>query len=537
MQLLLKMKNPASRNKPAITIDLHDDQQEVFVPSYTTLDKIKGQVTITAPYDTSFDQIYITLEGSVKTFVEKIATASPTNHRTEAFQIFLRLVQPMDMDVFSESRVIKAGRTYKFPFTFVVPEKLLPQSCAHRDASAEVRDVHRNLPPSLGDPMTASLNNALLDDMAPEMGVVSYAITVRISHGRGTTGKQIIGAESFKKLRIVPAVDEQPPIMVYGGVKDDYRPRKEKEIRKGLFKGKLGTLTMESAQPKSLRLHALNSQSTCSITTMATVDVRFDPVEEGAKPPRLNTLSTKLKVATFFSSVPMSELPSKTTDFHYSSTRGVHVETVPLSSRCVASAQWERHAPQVLARRDSAFSSISAPAIPDPPSSHAAKSFYTAQILVPITLPKGSKVFVPTFYSCLISRVYSLDLYLGVHCPSPTVTAPSVHLKLPIQISSEGNPDASPSISAQEAEAIAAREMIGDFSPRGFPPPSPGYSETPHQSTFALPSPEYTELDQLDQRGIQYQSIRAQGPSGASAENHAGQMESVLPPSYPAPTS
>ncbi len=520
------MKIPFSPNKPAITIGLQGEQQDAFVPSYTTLDKIQGEATIIAPYDTSFDQIYITLEGSTKTFVDKISTTSPTNNRTGAFQVFLRLAQPLDMEIFSESRVIKAGRTYRFPFTFVVPRKLLPQSCKHTHGSGDVQNVHLHLPPSLGDPMIASQNKTLLDDMSPEMAVISYAIKVRITRGQGTTGKPIIAAEQSKKLRIVPAVDEEPPLLMYGGTNGGYRLRKEKELTKGFFKGKLGTLTVESAQPKSLRLPAPNSSGTCPITTMATVNVRFDPFEEDAKTPRLSTLTTKLKVATFFSSVPMSELPSNMTALDYSSTRGVYVETIPLSSRCVASAQWKRHAPHTSHApigQDSASSTLCTPAIAAPSASRGAKCFYTAQILVPITLPRSSKVFVPTFHSCLVSRLYTLDLQLAIHSPSPAVTHPTVHLKLPIQISSEGNPDPSPSITAEEGEA---------FSAGSFALPSPQYSEISRSSSPSLPSPEYSELDQLDQIRLPNSGVRVQTQSRASSEDRTSSWHSELPPSY-----
>lgn len=529
------MKFPASRNKPVITIALHDDQRDAFVPLYTTLDKIQGEVTIIALDDMSFDTIQVSLEGSSKTFVEKIATASPTSYRTEAFQVFLRLLQPLDMDVFPAPRIMKAQQAYRFPFTFVVPQKLLPQSCRHEHASEGLQNFHLNLPPSLGDPMTASLNGTLLNDMAPEMSVISYAIKVRIASGQGTTGKPMIVAEISKKLRIVPAVDEHPPLVMHGGVKDDYLPKKEKDIKKGLFKGKLGTLTMESAQPRSLRLPALKSNSSCPITTMATVNLRFDPCEEGAKPPRLNHLCTKLKATTFYSSMPMNELPVKTLDFHYGSTRGVFVETVLLSSRCVASAQWERHshafdAPDSVVHRDSAFSSHSSATIPEPSSPHATKAFYTAQILVPITLPESCKVFVPTFHSCLVSRVYSLDLCLEIQGPSSIGTAPSIHLKLPIQISSEGNADASLAVSPREADAMAAREFAGAFDPRSSTFPSPEYSETSPLSNFAIPSPEYTEFDQLGRARIPNLDS---GAPDYSAERSASPAGSTLPPSYP----
>ena len=511
------MKSPICHNRPTITIALHDDQHDVFVPSYTTLDKVQGEVTIAAPYDTAFDQIYITLEGSVKTFVEKMATASPTNYRTEAFQVFLRLLQPLNMNAFSRPRVIKAGQTYKLPFTFVIPQKLLPQSCEH------VHDAHLNLPPSLGDPLTASLNRTLLDDMAPEMSVISYSIRVRITNGRGPTGKPIIMAENSKKLRVVPAVEEQPPLVTYGDLKDDYVLRKEKEIKKGLFKSKLGTLTMESQQPKSLRLPAVRSSNSCPITTMATVKVRFDPSEEGAQPPRLNTLSAKLKASTFFSSVPMSELPSKATETPYDSSRGVFVQSVPLSSRCVASAQWQRHD---ASASDKPFA---VPAIPRPSSSHVKKTFYTTQILVPITLPRSCKIFVPTFHSCLVSRVYSLGLQLWVQSPSPNITNPSLQLKLPIQISAEGNPDASSTVSAQDADEIAIMGTNGALNARLFDPPSPEYSETLFQATFTIPSPDYSELDQLGPPRMQNADYGAQA---RPARNRASPAETTLPPSY-----
>ena len=57
---------------------------------------------------------------------------------------------------------------------------------------------------------------------------------------------------------------------------------------------------------------------------MATVKVRFDPIEESSSPPGLNTVQTKLKVATCFASVPMDEIPTKSSDFHYSGVRGIY---------------------------------------------------------------------------------------------------------------------------------------------------------------------------------------------------------------------
>ncbi|KAL9038788.1 MAG: hypothetical protein Q9214_005143, partial [Letrouitia sp. 1 TL-2023] len=344
------------KTRPTIDITLTDGQKDAFIPSYTSLDEIKGQVAITTPVDTKFEHIFITFEGVAKTYVEKIATSSPTNGRTEAFQCFLRLVQPMDDTGVIASRVAEAGKTYTFPFNFVVPERLLPQACDHARENDSVQEAHVQLPPSLGDPLTAGMGKALMDDMTPDMALVSYAVKVRMTNGRGSTGKHTLVAETFKKVRVVPAVDEKPPLSVQAGVEDDYRLRKEKDIRKGMFKGKMGRLVMESLQPHSLRLPSIKTSSPCPATTMATVNLRFDPASPSAQPPRLGTLSTKLKVATFFASIPMREIPARSSTFHYSSTKGIYVETLPLSSRCVASAQWEKHSPSTPStstRRDS----------------------------------------------------------------------------------------------------------------------------------------------------------------------------------------
>lgn len=492
-------KNLGSKSKPVISITLNDDQQHAFVPSYTSSDEIRGVVSITTSCDTTFDEVYITFEGATRTFVEKIATTAPTSGRTEAFQNFLRLVQPMDDATFPEPRIAKAGQTYRFPFTFVVPEQLLPQTCSHPVGNDSVRDAHLNLPPSLGDPLLATVGKTLMDDMAPDMGVIAYSVKCRITNGRGSSGKHVIIAEHTKKLRVIPQVDESPPLSVLGGLQDDYKLRKEKDIKKGVFKGKLGRLTIESDQPKSLRLPSINSKSTCPVTTMATVYIRFDPADEKIQPPRLTSLTSKLKVATFFGSIPMREIPTKSTDFHYSNTKGIFVETLNLSSRCIASAQWEHHKNDIPMRRDSAFSTISNLNIPEPSSSYTGKSFYTSKILVPITLPVTSKLFVPTFHSCLVSRIYALDLHLTVNTPGATATATTLHLKLPIQVSA-GNPSRRPSIAEQEAEAeaaAAASDTLDFFHPRSLAPPSPEYTERAQlASIIPSASPEYTERSQ-----------------------------------------
>lgn len=396
--------------------------------------------------------------------------------------------------------------------------------------------------------MVASMGKSLMDDMAPDMGTIAYAVKCRISNGRGPTGKIRILTEGSKKLRIIPAVQEDPPLSVEDGSKDDYKMRKEKSMKKGMFKGKLGRLVIESAQPSSLRLPPLRSDPSIPVTTLATVNVRFDPANESCQPPRLSTLQAKLKVATFFGSVPLRDIPTKSSDFHYSSFKGIFVESLNLSSRCLANQGWEKHngpsPPSTPIRRDSAWSMASTShKIPSPSTDYNGKTFYTARIIVPISLPKGNKVFVPTFHSCLISRIYALDLYLSLHTPSTSVSDPTLHLKLPIQMSSEGNPHAQATISAAEADAIASREATNEFfNPRSVAPPSAAFTERAQLDAPPSPGPGYShrsELSQIEGCPNPESSPRLRGPQqrfqSLSFENEEGaEGITVAPPGYSA---
>jgi hypothetical protein len=392
----------------------------------------------------------------------------------DASHRFLRLTQPIPSSSYPVPRVAEAGRTYKFPFTFVVPQQLVEQICNHQRESDQVHEEHLQLPPSLGDPSLASDGAALLDDMAPDMARISYAIKVRVVRSRESDGKLTTVAEKARKVRIIPASEEHPPLNAEDGNREGYVLRREKDLRKGVFKGKLGRLTIETAQPRSLRLPPPRSGANPQVTTMATVKLRFDPADENTTPPKLGTLVNKLKVHTFFSAKPMNTLPSKE-DAFYTFNRAVYSTSVQLSSRCIESVRWERRreGEDEEDRRDSCFSALTGTTSGSSNSNQSRRSsaaskhgvFHTAEILVPITLPK-CKAFPPTFHSCLVSRVYVLDLTLSAQAPGgASISACSLSLKVPIQISAASNA----SRNSQETETYEVEEF---FNPRSVAPPA-----------------------------------------------------------------
>lgn len=434
-----------------------------------------------------------------------MSTSSPAvPGRSEAYQQFLKLVQPIDESTYPSHRIMKAGQTYNFPLHFVVPNQLLPTSCTHSTQNDKIKDCHLGLPPSIGEPEMCGQGNLLQCDMAPAMSRISYALKVRLLHTR--EHKEIILSEKIKKIRIIPAIEEAPPVTICD-VEGEYCTRIEKSIRRGVFKGKAGRLAMEASQPKSLVLPPPAKVSDAHITTIASLVLRFDPIDENAKPPRLGHLISRLKVATFYASTPRSMFPSKTQLIH-DMTQGLYVDVLPLSSRSMQAAEWEYHPAKtatadVSFRRDSAASTNSMIGCPEPTSTYSPKlPFYTTRLRVPITLPK-KKAFVPTFHNCLISRIYLLELCLSISGPSgPSST---VTLKVPIQISSETA--SLPSEVDERGQNVEAFEHVGDpevdfYHPRSMSVPSimpetPAYVDTRASVSGAAmlrpaPPPEYS---------------------------------------------
>lgn len=406
--------------------------------------------------------------------------------RTEAIQRFLVLRQPIHENDFPTPRIFEAGRTYKFPFTFIIPSQLLPKSCPHKVSSDHVRECHLQLPPSFGDPELAGFGSTLLDDLAPEMSKIIYTIKVRIAHHKGAEGVSIL-AEKTRKVRVKPSFVEQPPLNIDGN--DEYRPKQEKTIKKGLFKGKLGTLSARTAQPRPLSIPGARTTDNKPITTMAKLVLRFDPTDEDAEPPRLGSLSTRLKVTTYYASAPRQSLPARSS-IGFDVSQGIYAEHINISSLCIASAPWEKHdasfnpEAEDLLRRDSGISDCSTMSSHDRafsmgilPASKDYKNgtFYTAQVLVPITLP-DNKNFIPTFHSCLISRTYALGLNFAVHGGS------HMHLKVPVQICANGSDSGIENARARSVEEDVLRQASMDmFVPRSIAPPT--FDETTGDAT------------------------------------------------------
>lgn len=464
-----RLRNLYQAQKPDIRIKLNDERDV-----YTTLDQINGVVSITAPRDTSFDDIEVAFLGTSKTYVERLTTAAAISGRSEAFHQFLKMEDKSVQDRYPEGNMLKAGVTYEFPFYFVVPQQLLPRICTHKVVSPALRDAHTQLPPTFGDRENESpAETKAIDDMVPEMASIRYGVHARVSKNRFQDDDVVRTTivNKAKKLRVIPASAEQPPLDT--SADSEYVTRKERLLRKGVLKGKLGTLVVEAMEPPTMHMQA-RARPNEPTTSMATITLRFDPAEEGVQPPRLGSLASKLKVCTFYASTARQVHPTKTMSLQ-DLAQGLHSEQLNLSTRCMAGVKWATHQPHKPAsRRDSACStaSMDSPKVPMASEAYKGKSFFTAELKVPVTLP-ANKIFVPTFHSCLISRIYQLKLELSVGL------AGTVDLRLPLQITCEGSRgDLSPRrTSVSSGLEISDDDDVADFfEPRQINVPHAAYS-------------------------------------------------------------
>ncbi|KIW11274.1 hypothetical protein PV08_10574 [Exophiala spinifera] len=485
------------RKRNAIDIVLAGDND--FVHSYSTHDEIKGHIEVKFEKDTEFDELAITFEGHGATYVERTAATAPAACRATGQHTFLKVQQPIADYLLPEDSIFRANNTYRIPFTFVVPERLLPYICSHKVDHEEIRHEHIQLPPSLGDASIAGDGHALMDDLAPDMAQICYSVRARVTK-YNAVGRLLQLASQIERIRIVPARDEAPPLILSNEPYSDHAMRKETSVRKGLLKlGKTGYLAAETTQPKSLRLpHPKRTRQTEPVASMATINLRFDPRTPDDVPPQLQSITSKLKVYTFFGAAPFKLLPEVRKHDNWSSLYGLYPETVPLSSRNLSTVAWTRHEPgssvdcrkrsscssssssssstsytedsEDVSRRPSTYSSSSSSAssiIPEPSSAYQVNlPFYTASVLVPIALPHSTgsskpKVFVPTFHSCIVSRTYTVELNVRFRSPGSTIPGGShVTLKTPIQVSAEGGV---PPTGLHESDAAIAAEIEAQF--------------------------------------------------------------------------
>ncbi|KKY33134.1 putative arrestin domain-containing protein [Diaporthe ampelina] len=471
--------------------------------TYTSSSAVSGDVTISTQRDVRFDTIEIILLGSARTKTDGYSAPHESTHT------FLKLIMPIPESVYPVPRVLESSRTLSVPFHFVLPNFLTLGACTHKVESEHVKGQHLCLPPSMG---SWARGNWEKDDLSPQMADIEYTIKARVWRQPELQARPTKIMESIKSIQVLPTFPEDAPLSI---TKNDrlYCMSKTKAVRKNLLSAKLGKLTASAEQPRAIMLRPDGQVST---GTAAQVDLRFEPVCAGTPPPKVTAVSAKITAHTYFSAGPIGSPPNMGdfTETGVSDRRGVYSTSVSLPAAAEKPAAWTGHyarrdsgyftdtAPENTAsegedaeedggrqrkqrqrRRSTTIANLVRPSKPQhqspprtPPIYHAS----TAHVAVS-RLPTSKKLFVPTFHSCIASRVYTLHVSLQVTAGGGSTT---LSLDLPLQIGVEpaGEAQAPPGGPGEELPSFedAVEEAAADafFRPRVLSVPEVAFTET-----------------------------------------------------------
>ncbi|KAI3398786.1 hypothetical protein diail_8477 [Diaporthe ilicicola] len=439
--------------------------------TYTSSSLVSGDVTITTQRDVRFDSVEVVLIGCARTKTDGYSAPH------ESTYTFLKLIMPIPESVYPVPRVLESSRTLTIPFHFVLPNFLTLGACTHKVESDNLKLQHLCLPPSMG---SWARGNWEKDDLSPQMADIEYTIRARVWKEPELQARPTKIMETIKSIQVLPAFPEDAPLSI---TKNDrlYCMSRTKAVRKNLLSAKLGRLTVSAEQPRAIMLRPDGQVST---GTTAQIDLRFEPMSADTQPPKITGISSKITAHTYFSAGPIGSPPNMG-DFNkagVSDRRGVYSTSVNLAPAApLEKPTWTTY----QARRDSGYFTDTAPentaseddgedeqeqerlrqqqkrqrrrsvtianlvrpskkqqrqdqsAPPRRPRPSPVYHTTTAHVAV-ARLPTAKKFFVPTFHSCIASRVYTLHVSLQVSGSGGGSTTLSLDLPLQFGVEPEG---------------------------------------------------------------------------------------------------
>lgn len=356
---------------------------------YTSGSRLAGEVALNTDKAMKLESLEILLVGRVETRRHYPDVVNITSHQ------FLRLQMPISASIYPTDLVIQPSTTYNFPFYFTVPTQLTLGACSHHVETPNTRNHHLRLPPTLG--------SWERDGMAPELATITYSIEAWAS-GKSLTGSTALRLEAYQAVNVIGATFEDPPLSL-GPENRAYTLHHSCNVGTHLLSPSYGKIKATAAQPGAIRL--TNDGYSADRFTVP-VGLTFEPSSLNIIPPQHCSISAKLEAQTLYSYEPMRNLPSmKEIEINCYPYRRKAVSLDPLTIQ----VQWSQHpSPDVVSETNCL-----------PPI------FHTAAIEIPLQLPVHTKMFLPTFYSCLISRTYTIHLVLNI-------SGTRLRLSTPIQI-------------------------------------------------------------------------------------------------------
>lgn len=294
-----------------------------------------------------------------------------------ATQTFLNMQQSLDKLPISKSSTLAVGTQYRIPFEFVVTAEIPHNVCRHPHRHEQVHWEHYQLPPSIGSRSKCQIAKHL----EAESFSILYSVCFRVLKNSRKTGIARTTAEWTQPVHIGSSRKERPPLFLPESSKY-YCLEKSKAVIGGWCR-RLGTLSINTAEPASILSH--------SPATTATMNLQYD-TGTGSPLPDIQYIHSKLNVFTLCTLESWTDFPDLMDPSAYPWHHHCGTRMVPLQPHPLESVKWKLSPPDNYK-----------------PTNGLTR--YTASISVPIILP-GHPEYLPTFFSCLVARTYSVQMSL-----------------------------------------------------------------------------------------------------------------------------
>ncbi|KPM45295.1 hypothetical protein AK830_g1251 [Neonectria ditissima] len=426
----MDLKLPFLQSQHAKQLRVHIDHHYAS-KAYTCGSAVTGTVVFTPRSDTPFSKVRVSLVGTAS------VTRQDLDYAKRATHFFLRTEMVVPESIYPEAKVFRSGNTYSIPFLFVIPSRLTSSACTHRIASGSVKDAHTLLPPSMG--------TWERDDLGAPMTNIEYSVQACVETGSKPCKRSSMAMADKHVINVLPYLPEEPPLSI-GDINIQYALDKTKKVRKNMFSSPEGRITATAVQPKAVRL---DSDGFGSSESAVLIDLTFEPLSPNATPPEINTLSASLHTQTWSRQSPNVAFPNM------GLLRDAYTQHNSLFSRRSVQTAWTPSTKEAMI--DDTLDLVP----------------YTTTVRVPFNLPMSSKMLLPTFHSCLVSRTYKLDLALSVGNSTLRFTVPlqitmehvGQHLQDMVAMTNDFGVGISEDCSPEDLWPLVPRSTDGDVLP------------------------------------------------------------------------
>ncbi|KAJ4258245.1 hypothetical protein NW762_008394 [Fusarium torreyae] len=370
--------------KNGLTIELHD---HFASKRYRPGSIVQGNVNIKPKKPVDFTTI------SIRFVCDSSVERPNGNLSFETWHRLLDQEMPIPQDALPEPKVLQPNKTYTIPFYFVLPDHLGTEACTHNVIWGETRQLHSQLPPSI--------TGWERDAMIPRGTRIEYGVIAQVLDSGNPDYAKF---ESKETIQFLPGFVEYP-LSKIPDTNRTYKLRSSKQLKTNVFSRSTGQITLSADQPKALVLDTSGKGFHQTVLFPSLFLESFDG--KTSLPPKCS-VSAKIESETWSKDEPMQHFPN------ILDTKDAYTSSETLLKKMEIDLVWERSASKQATST----------------SPQSAETF-TSQVEIPLqSFASDKKIFLPTFYSCLVARSYQLQL---------TINVASVVLKLvlPIQFTVE----------------------------------------------------------------------------------------------------